>query len=141
MRGLSESVRLNGKYKLFPVFVRYSDQADLVVTVTKLYRDSGNNEMVKFEPGTYAGNPHGYESVKYFKVKFYRVDSKGNEMNNSADRHLRVQESRSEQELEALSRSRDGHYYDLGEIQARIAHHQELLRAYKAARQAIKEGQ
>lgn len=62
-------------------------------------------------------------------------------MNASVDHQLRMQESQSEQELEALARSRDRHYYDLNEIQARIAHHQELLRAYKAARQAIQEGQ
>lgn len=62
-------------------------------------------------------------------------------MNESVDRHLRRQEGQSKVALEDLAQSRERHYYDLGEIQKQVAYHQELIRAYKAARQVIKEGE
>lgn len=75
---VSDSVRFGQKYRLKPVMLAKTEQIDRPVTVTRVYRDSGGVEMVKFEPGTYAGNPHGYESLKYFKAKFYQVDDEGN---------------------------------------------------------------
>ena len=75
---VSDSVRFGQKYRLKPVMLAKTEQIDIPVTVTRVFRDSGGVEMVKFEPGTYAGNPHGYESLKYFKAKFYQVDDEGN---------------------------------------------------------------
>lgn len=133
------SVRLHGTYKLFPAFVRYRDQVDLVVTITRIYRDSGNNEMVKYEPGTYTGNAYGYEKIDRFNAMFYRVGSEGEEMNNDAltvieNQRLEIHRAL----LNAISKRRTLHW-DLEQNRREITKNQELLRVNKIARQAIQE--
>lgn len=134
-----DSVRPHQKYKLFPVFVKYRDQVDLVVTVTDLYRDSADNEMVKFAPGTYAGNSYGYESTKYFTAKFYRVDSEGEEMNNDALISTENQRQDILREIQNLTYERRTLHSELEKNRRAITKNQELLRVNKIAQRALKE--
>lgn len=60
-------------------------------------------------------------------------------MSEQADWHLKLEQQKAEEEMDRLARNRADSFYRLEEIRGRIATQQELVRAYKIARQAIQE--